>query len=183
MDQITQTQYDNLTAKDGAVRSEALTYILAATEHPVDWIYEVWDELIAWLQSKNSHQRAIAAQLLANLAQYDGEKRILTDFDSLFAVTSDEKFVTARHCLQSVWKVALAGPEQQTLVVNALAQHYRQCIAHKNYTLIRYDILVGLREIYDALQDESIRQLAQSLIEIEEDDKYRKKYASSWKEK
>ena len=47
MDAITRTHYDNLSAADGTVRYEAYNAILAATEQPVDWAYEVWDELVA----------------------------------------------------------------------------------------------------------------------------------------
>ena len=42
--------------------------------------------------------------------------RMLKDFDKLLAVTKDERFVTARHCLQSLWKVGAAGPEQRRTV-------------------------------------------------------------------
>ena len=45
--------------------------------------------------------------MLANLTKSDPEKRILKDFDALLSVTKDERFVTARHTMQSIWKVAL----------------------------------------------------------------------------
>jgi hypothetical protein len=93
-----------------------------ATEQPVTWAYDVWDELLQALQHKDNHRRAIAAQLLCNLAKIDPEKRMLRDFAALFAVTKDERFVTARHCLQSLWKVGAAGPAQQAMVVNMHAQ-------------------------------------------------------------
>jgi len=47
--------------------------------------------------------------------------------------------------------------------------------------LIRYDIIQGLRNLYNEVHDESIKQKALELIETEEDLKYRKKYASVWK--
>jgi hypothetical protein len=151
------------------------------TDQPVDWAYEVWDELLADLRHANGHQRAIAAQLLSNLAKSDPENRMLKDFDALLAVTRDEKFVTARHCLQSLWKVGAAGKQQQKLVVDRLASRYSDCAQEKNCTLIRYDIIQGLRNLYDQVKDETIREKALQLIETEEDSKYRKKYATVWK--
>jgi hypothetical protein len=51
----------------------------------------------------------------------------------------------------------------------------------KNCTLIRYDILQSLRNVYDAVKDEKIKEKALELIEIEKDPKYREKYVSLWK--
>jgi hypothetical protein len=54
-------------------------------------------------------------------------------------------------------------------------------IAEKNCTLIRYDIIVSLKNLYDQVQDEAIKQKALALIETEADVKYRKKYAGVWR--
>lgn len=51
----------------------------------------------------------------------------------------------------------------------------------KNGTLIRFDIIQGLRKLYDRDQDETVRQKALELMETEADLKYRKKYASVWR--
>jgi hypothetical protein len=106
---------------------------------------------------------------------------MLKDFDALLAVTKDERFVTARHCLQAIWKVGLAGKQQQQLVVEGLETRFKECISEKNCTLIRYDIIQDLKNLYDEIKDETIREKALELIEIEEDLKYRKKYSIVWK--
>jgi hypothetical protein len=99
------------------------------------------------------------------------------------AVTKDEKFVTARHSLQSLWKVGAAGKKQRKILVEGLERRFKECITEKNCTLIRYDIIQGLRNLYDAatVKDEKVREKALELIETEEDLKYRKKYASVWR--
>jgi hypothetical protein len=51
----------------------------------------------------------------------------------------------------------------------------------KNCTLIRYDILQGMRNLYGEVGDDTIRDRAQALIETEGDPKYRKKYAGLWR--
>ncbi|MDQ2997530.1 MAG: hypothetical protein M3R61_10790 [Chloroflexota bacterium] len=181
MDEIAQASWDNLRSQDADLRLQALNSILATTDQRVDWAYEVWDELLASLRHADNHQRAIAAQLLANLAKSDPQHRMLNDFDALLAVTKDEKFVTARHSLQAIWKVGVAGKQQQQLVVEHLSSWFRDCAGEKNYTLIRYDIIQGLRKLYDAVQDESVRETALALIATEADSKYRKKYASLWR--
>ena len=181
MDQTTRTLFANLHSNDGDVRYAAYSAALKLTDQPVDWAYEVWDELLANTRHKSNHVRAIATQVLANLAKSDPKRRMLKDFETILAVTKDEKFVTARHTLQSIWKIGAAGQKQQQLVVQRLADRYAECITEKNGALIRYDIIEDYKKLYDVVKDEAIKQKALELIEIEEDPKYRKKYASVWK--
>ena len=183
MDNTTRSNLDHIRSEDRGLQNKAYSDLLKATEQPVDWAYEAWGELVESLAHKDNHVRAIAAQLLANLAKSDPKKRLLKDFDALLAVTRDERFVTARHCMQSIWKVGAAGKEQQQRLVDSLELRFKECITEKNCTLIRYDIIQGLRNLYDEVQDETIREKALELIDTEEDLKYRKKYASLWKSK
>jgi hypothetical protein len=181
MDKTTRKHLDNLHSTEGDLRYKALMYVLSATVRKVDWAYEVWDGLVADLRDEDNHVRAIAAQVLSNLAKSDPQGRMLKDFRAVLAVTRDERFVTARHTLQSIWKVGAAGKKQQKVVVDGLAARFRECAAEKNSTLIRYDIVVGLRKLYDEVHDEKVREKALDLISTEQDPKYRKKYEGVWK--
>ena len=181
MDEQTRTTLANLHSADRDLQNQAFFATIEATNQPVAWAYEVWDELVVNLRHKDNHERAIAAQVLCNLAKSDPNKRMLRDFDALLAVTKDERFVTARHCLQALWKVGAAGKEQQQRLVDGLTGRFHECIAEKNCTLIRYDIIQSLRNVYDAVQDETIKVKALALIETETDLKYRKKYATVWR--
>jgi hypothetical protein len=146
----------------------------------VTWGYAAWDELLEKLTDRNNRSRSIAAQLLSNLAKSDPSNRMLRDFTALFAVTRDERFVTARHCLQSLWKVGRVSPEHQAMLIAALEKHFSDCVTHKNCTLIRYDIIECLRKLFDAVQDAGIKARALVLIELETDAKYKKKYLTLW---
>ena len=66
-------------------------------------------------------------------------------------------------------------------MVDGLAGRFKECSTEKNGTLIRYDIIQGLRKLYDVGKDDTVKEKALELIETEEDIKYRKKYASLWK--
>ena len=181
MDSVTQSYFENLEAKDKDVQFEAFKSILAATKEEVDWAYEVWDQLKEWLTDADNHRRSRAAQFLSGLAISDPEKRMLDDFSELWKVTKDPRFVTARHSLQSIWKVGLAGDEQKEMVMNHIVDRFQNGADEKHYTLIRFDMIQGLKKLYDELKDEAIKQTAMDLIELEEDSKYRKKYLSVWK--
>lgn len=181
MDKTIRTQLDNIRSEDGELQNKAYYFLMEKTEKPVDWAYEAWDELIEGLTHKDNHVRSISSQLLANLAKSDPKGRMLKDFDKLLDVTKDEKFVTARHCLQSIWKVGLAGKKAQIMVVKGLEKRYQECVKEKNGTLIRFDIIQDLRNLYDATTSNEIKEKALELIELESDLKYKKKYASVWK--
>ena len=183
MDEIIRTNLNNLRSEDRELQNKAFSAILEATAEPVDWAYAAWDGLLADLRHNDNHVRAIAAQVLCNLAKSDLEKRMLKDFPALLAVTKDERFVTARHCLQALWKVGAAGREQQQLVVDGLAGRFKECATEKNCTLIRYDIIQDLRNLYDVVKDEAIKEKALELVAGEEDLKYRKKYAGVWRDR
>lgn len=181
MDKDTRARLEAIRSGDRTTQGEAFTALLAATEQSVDWAYGAWDDLVKALSSTDNRLRSIASQLLVNLAKSDPENRILKDFVALIGVTRDEKFVTARHCLLALWKVGLLGEQHRKLVLKGLAARFADCAAEKNCTLIRYDIALTLRKLYDATGDDAIKVRALELIETETDAKYRKKYAAEWK--
>ena len=116
---------DDLRSSDKDRQNRAFQSLLHATQQPVEWAYEVWDELLRTLTDGDNRQRAIAAQVLSSLGKSDPNERMLKDFGALLAVTKDERFVTARHCLQSLWKVAVAGERQRNVVVKGLVRRFK----------------------------------------------------------
>ncbi|AOV07466.1 hypothetical protein [Sporosarcina ureilytica] len=173
--------FEKSKSGDKEERYEAYLSILNATDKQVDWAYEVWDQLIEDLTHKDNHQRSRAAQYLANLAKSDPEMRMMKDFPKLWEVTKDEKFVTARHSLQSIWKVGIAGTAQREMVMEAMVERFKKCVDEKNFTLIRNDIIQNMKNLYDNFNDEFIKQTALDLIETVDDKKYKKKYMDIWK--
>jgi hypothetical protein len=182
MDANTRLQLNYLHSDDADIRYQAYQYVMHLTAQPVTWAYEIWDDLLLQLKHKNNHQRAIASQVLSNLAKSDPENRMEQDIDKITAVTYDERFVTARHTLLSLWNIALCGKEQLTRVTDFYKKRFAEAAAEKNCTLIRFDIIQSLRKIYDELQDTTIKDLALLLISNEPDEKYRKKYNGVWKD-
>lgn len=170
-----------LLLRDGTVNFDEFNELMSATDQPVGWAYAVWDDLLRALRSKDGHRRSASAQMLCNLAKSDPENRMITDFDKVFAITRDAKFVTARHTLLAVWRVGVVGDAHRAMVMNRLADRFADCSEEKNATLLRYDIIVNLFKIYEATGDETVKQTALALIERETNPKYRKKYAGVWR--
>ena len=171
----------DLWGTDRDRQNAAYRTFMDATTVPVPWAHDVWDDVVANLGHKDNHNRAIAAQLLCNLASRDTTDRVLGDLDALVEVTRDAKFVTARHALKSLWRIGRGGEVQRRAVVAALAARYREAEAEKNGTLIRHDVVESLRALHDAVADPEVETTARELIELETDLKYRKKYAKHWR--
>jgi hypothetical protein len=172
-----------LHSTDKTLQNEAFQELMALTAAPVPWAYEIWDDIVKTCADKDNRRRAIAAQVLANLAQSDPEGRMARAFPFLLNVTRDERFVTARHALESLWKVAIVGVANQKLVLTGLRNRFVECAAEKNCTLIRYDITVVLQTIHAHTNDDGVRALSQELIATETDEKYKKKYLTVWRTK
>ena len=181
MNKALREHLENIHSEDAQLQNRAFTALLKATDKRVDWAYEAWDDLVRDLKHKDNHVRAIAAQLLSNLAKSDPKNRIRRDFPKLLAVTKDERFVTARHTMQSLWKVGVVGEAQRKMLLEGLTRRFKECASERNCTLIRYDINVSLWDVYKATKDEKVKRRALQLNETEPDLKYRKKYAGVWK--
>ena len=181
MNRTIKRKLSQLNSADKMEQHEALLSIMAATENPVAWAYDVWDRFVRNLSDPNNRQRAIAAQVLCNLAKSDPEERILNDFAALFEVTRDKRVVTARHALQSIWKVGVAGDRHLKVVLKAFERRFVECANEKNRTLIRSDILKGMKKLHKDPDDARVERLAKKLIQLEMDRKYRKKYLLLWR--
>ncbi len=182
MDVLTHAYFVNLDSDDWDLQYEAYQKILEITKREVTWAYEVWDELVEHLRHKDPHIRSRAAQFLAHLAISDPEERILDDFPKLWRVaTKDPKFVTKRHSLQSIWRVGLAGKKQKDLLLDHLIDWFKNCENEKNCTLIRSDIIQGLRNLHSEAPSSRLEHIAYDLIELETDEKYKAKYEKTWK--
>lgn len=181
MDQRVKTLFADRESPDRETAYQALVDLFGMTEEPVDWAYEVWDQLLADLTHREGPKRAFAAQMLARLAISDPENRMLEDFPRVAAVMQDEKTVTARHTRQSIWRIGLAGPEQKALVLDALETRFLECPGEKNATLVRADIITALGHLAKATGDDSVEARAGALMDSESDEKQRKKQRAAWR--
>lgn len=172
--------YPDLWVKDRTRQNAAYHTMLTATSEPVDWGAAVWDDTVARLGDGDNHNRSIAAQLLCHLAVAEPDRAVQAVPD-LVEVTRDKRFVTARHCLQALWRVAAGGQAPRDAVLDALVDRFRDCGNEKNATLIRADIVEALGRIDAMAPNEQLKQRTLQLIDTEGHDKYRAKYLRLWK--
>ena len=61
------TNFADLWCDDRMRQGTTFQKVLEMTSQPVDWAYDVWDELLNQLTDKNNRNRSIAAQVLCNV--------------------------------------------------------------------------------------------------------------------
>jgi hypothetical protein len=171
-----QTWVNQLDLKEDAVRYEAFTRLLDLTENKVDWVYEVWNMLVAKLSDTNSYQRNIGVKLLCNLSQSDSEGQLASSLDSLLKCSHDEKFITSRQALQSLWKPAYFEPQLREKIVDHLIMRFGECESENHANLLRQDILQSLFHPGRLTHDEKLQQKVLELVESEKDPKSKKSY-------
>jgi hypothetical protein len=81
MNETIRTNVNSIRSEDKDRQNKTYSFVLESTDKPVDWAYEVWDEMLDGLKHKDNHLRAISAQVLSNLAKSDLTNRLLRDFD------------------------------------------------------------------------------------------------------
>lgn len=172
---------DDIRSADRQVQGAAFEALMAATDDPVDWADDGWDRLVVDLDHRDNRTRAIAAQVLCNLAESVDQERVLAVLPMLMEATYDERFVTARHCLQSLWKLGVTGQAQRDAYRQALTTRFDDARDEKSGTLVRADIVESLRRVHEATGDQASYDTAQRLIASEPDEKYRRKYTKLWK--
>ncbi len=122
---------EDLRSADKNRQNHAFQSLSEMTSEPVDCAYDVRDELLRLIAKGDNRQRSIAGQILSNLAKSDPEERILKNTAALLALTKDERFVTARHCLLSLWKIAVVGDRQRKTITDDLAHRFKECAPEK----------------------------------------------------
>lgn len=172
---------ERLRSGDRATQSQCYELLQRVSGGHVDWADAAWSLFLDLLRHKDNRVRSIAGQTLCGLAPSASSRLVGYDLDALIEATRDERFVTARHILLALWKVGIADTKVRAALTAKLSTRYKSCASEKNATLVRYDILCTLRRLFDATTDEAVKASALRLVELEQDPKYRKKYAGAWR--
>ncbi len=182
MDSQTKELFANIYATHPKIQRESYLTLLTITEEPVAWTYEILDELFETLRHKDAYIRSIAGQLIANLAKSDPDKKLFEKIHLLFEASKDKKSLKSRNILLSLWKVGIVSAEHKEKIIEWFEKQYQACSKDKNRESIRFDIVCGLRKMYDDCREPSIQTKAMELINLEQDQRAKLKYLSVWRD-
>lgn len=109
--------------------------IVKATEIKPGLFYEYWSKFTKLLYHKNSYHRNYGLIILANLIQVDKNKYFVKVLEDYFNLLDDEKFTTAKCCMECAGKIILAAPQYADTIFNRLLlfiEHYDATTKRKN---------------------------------------------------
>lgn len=162
----------DLESKENKTRHHAFSKLIEISDSKVEWVYDKWHDLLSKLESSNSFHRSIGLMLLANLCKSDEDNWFSDIIEKYISFFNDEKFITARQCIQNVWKIAIENEAYSQLIVEKLAETYFDNRHNsKHPKLIKQDVISSLREISNQTKDKGIKEKASTLIESENDQK------------
>ncbi len=146
-----------LSNKDDNVRYPAFLILQKRLEVSADvWPYrEVFRER---LEDKNSFQRNIGLELIADNAKWDEDGWTAGILDEYFVLLRDEKPITVRKCVQGLKRIAAARPELHGRITEALTTLDLMEIRESMRKLVLCDILEVLAVIRKAGTDEEIEK-------------------------
>lgn len=172
-----------LDSGDRSVHGEDFALLQQATAQPVAWADAAWKLAAPLLRHRDNRVRSIAGQFLTALAAAGASpETVLGGLDALVSVTRDDRFVTARHVLSSLWKIGLQDGEVRHRLLAKLTQRGRSAVDEKNAALVRYDVVCCLRRLFDEIGDEAVRSEAAALIADEPDTKNARKMRAVWRD-
>lgn len=167
-----EVMFQTLESKDNNARYEAFKKLFELTEQKVDWIYDYWQTLVDMLSSRNSFHRSIGLLLIANLTRSDSEDKFSDIADRYLTFLEDEKFITARLCLQNVWRIAVNKEAYRVIISDALKSAYSRNIHLKrNQNLIKQDVIFSLAKIAGFYKDEILSNEIEIIVKNETDKK------------
>jgi hypothetical protein len=168
--------FNDLSSKEDDKRFNALTTIMEITESKVEWFDQKYEELIDKINDVNSYQRSIGLMVLCNLAKSDRHNKLSIHVEEIVKHIKDEKFITSRQCIQSIWKLAVINNENKAKIAKALSKRFIECEDENHANLIRLDIIGSLKKMNDEKNDVKIQNRIDELIGMEKNDKNRKQY-------
>ncbi len=109
--------------------------IVKATGIKPGLFYEYWSLFATLLYHKNSYHRNYGLMILAILIKVDKSKYFVKLLDDYFKLLEDEKFTTAKCCMECAGKIIVAAPEYADTIFNRLLvfiEHYDATTKRKN---------------------------------------------------
>jgi hypothetical protein len=130
-------------------------YIISrASQIRPELFYQYWDDFSTLLNHPNSYHRDFALVLLANLTRVDTENKFSRLFSEYFNHLNDEKFMTARKCIQNTAKILESKGELTRDIINILLDVDNRCdFPLKQKVLLKSDVIELFINFYRQIND------------------------------
>jgi len=155
---------DWLEEKDDTLRY-AVFLLLQALAEKDSRVYRYWDVFAGKLGAANSYQRSLGLMLLAANVRWDEAGRFAEVCGAYLGHCDDEKFITARQCIQGLNQIIDWTGQYDAAIVTALTGLDLDKRKDSQKTLLRLDSLEVLGRLYRKEKDVRIRSYLEAASE------------------
>ncbi|WP_321423335.1 hypothetical protein [uncultured Methanobacterium sp.] len=136
------------------VYHHSYSVISQASQMRPELFYHYWDDFAVLLDHPNSYHRDFGLVLLANLTTVDKENKFLNVFNDYYSHINDEKFMTARKCVQNTAKILESESELTEDITDILLDVDKKCdFALKQKALLKSDIIELFYKFHKQIND------------------------------
>ena len=119
-DHLLQQMLEGIVSRSDVYRYNCFKVLLSIAQEQPQRMASSWQHLVELTKSENSFHRAIAVQIIANLATLDDGKEFERIYDGYFSLLNDESLVVARYVARSAGTIARAVPRLQPRITRSL---------------------------------------------------------------
>lgn len=157
-----------LNEKDDDIRYAAFL-LLQTISQKDDRVYKYWETFAEKLSNDNSYQRSLGLMLIAENIKWDKDGRFAKIFSKYLEHCDDEKFITARQCIQGLNKIiSQTNQYRKEIIARLIGIDFEKRKDTQKYLLL-LDTVEALGKLYQDEKDEKIESFLRTKFELGND--------------
>lgn len=153
-----------LNEKDDDIRYAAFL-LLQTLSQKDDRVYKHWERFAEKLDNDNSYQRSLGLMLIAENIKWDKDERFAKICTTYLEHCDDEKFITARQCIQGLNKIISYTNKYRKEIIDRLIGIDFQKRKDTQKGLLLLDTVEVLGKLYQDEKDERIESFLKAKFE------------------
>lgn len=153
-----------LNEKDDNIRY-ATFLLLQILSKKDDRVYEHWETFVEKLNDENSYQRSLGLMLIAENIRWDTEDRFAKICTSYLKHCDDEKFITARQCIQGLNSIISQTKKFRKEIIERLTAIDFEKRKDTQKGLLLLDVVEVLGKLYQDEKDIAIEAFLKTKFE------------------
>lgn len=144
-----------LREKDDTIRYAAFQLLkLLSSNSPM--VYKYWDNFAGMINDQNSYQRSLGLMLISENVRWDKEDKFGAICNDYLKHCDDEKFITARQCIQGLSAICEHSAKYNHEIVDMLLKIDLNRRKDSQKSLLLMDIIEVLGKVAREQRDERV---------------------------
>ncbi|MBV1709901.1 MAG: hypothetical protein KMY54_08570 [Erysipelothrix sp.] len=119
---ILNSLFEIVLTEISSIRYACTKIIRMVSEQKPETVYPYFEDIVKWLDQKNSFIKGDGILTLSNLSAVDHEDKFKAIYQDYFALIKDPQMITAANVVGNAWKIVLAKPEMESDITRRLLE-------------------------------------------------------------